>query len=112
MNYFIKIYLLFIFFSVSLLAQEDNAILCSDGIDNDNNGQVDCEDLNCIALLNQVDVNGCDFCGDGLSFGDEVLNYVSGCSFLDSSIDGVLGVNDYISSTGDKPEFLFCLNHF
>ncbi len=43
---------LFVFFSLCTFSQENSAILCSDGIDNDNDGKVDCLDFDCINLPN------------------------------------------------------------
>ncbi|MFZ6052255.1 T9SS type B sorting domain-containing protein [Halocola ammonii] len=86
-----------------LIAQENNAILCSDGIDNDNDGLVDCEDPGCINLSD----DGCSLCGDGSSFADVVFEYSSGCPFSDPLPQGALGVADYNFEPGDNPTFVF-----
>lgn len=84
-------------------AQENNSILCSDGIDNDNNGLLDCEEQSCITLSN----NACSICGDGISFADTVLEYTSGCPLSDPFPQGALGLSDYDGSTIDSPTFTF-----
>ncbi len=51
----------------SIQAQENTAILCADGIDNDGDGFSDCDDIECLTLPNL----GCTTCfSDGLSFAD------------------------------------------
>ena len=92
-----------IFLPVLSIAQENNAILCSDGIDNDNNGLIDCEEPGCINLSD----NGCSLCGDGSSFADVVFEYSSGCPFSDPLPQGSLGVADYNFEPGDNPTFTF-----
>lgn len=57
---------------------ENTAAACSDGIDNDGDGLIDCDDPDCQALNNNI---GCSTCfEDGLSFADEVLDYFNNCS--------------------------------
>ena len=104
-NALLKIFLCCFFLqSFCLLnGQENNAILCADGIDNDGDGNIDCEDTECINLTNQ----GCQRCTDGLSFVDVVLEYVSGCDAVDEIPSGILGVSDFIDQLGDEPEFVF-----
>jgi|GEM_PF-1348068 len=58
------------------LSQENNSILCSDGIDNDGDGDFDCDDSDCQAIPNM----GCITCfNDGLSFADFVIEYNQTC---------------------------------
>ncbi len=78
---------------------EDTSISCSDGIDNDGDGLIDCEDPDCDISEN----NGCDVCfSDGLSFADEVIDYSPEClEFLDSDLINPLdaiGMTDFDSS--------------
>jgi len=88
----------------NIFSQENNALLCADGIDNDGDGLIDCEDSNCLF----VPTNGCLICGSGISFADVVLEYSSGCPIADDFPDGALGVSDYDGmNTVDEPEFLF-----
>ena len=57
---------------------EDTPTLCSDGIDNDGNGVSDCEDPDCLAILDF----DCD--GDGVTNGDETADNTDpkdNCSF-------------------------------
>ena len=79
-------------FSVS---QEASAIPCADGVDNDDDGLIDCDDPDCANLPNQ----GCQTClDDGLSFADVVLEYINGCPMtnLFSKAEKALGVSDNI----------------
>jgi hypothetical protein len=56
---------------------ENTALTCSDGIDNDGDGLIDCEEPECQGLSND---QGCTTCfGDGLSFADAVLAYTNTC---------------------------------
>ena len=77
-------------------AQENTALTCADGLDNDGNGLIDCLDPACQALPNE----GCSTCfADGASFADEVLFYGNPCPDnvrIDSS--QALGVSDYTSA--------------
>lgn len=86
-----------------ILSQENNAILCSDGIDNDGDGLIDCEDSECNSLSN----NGCAICSDGLSFADVLIEYVSGCTLEDTDPNGAVGINDWLGAPNDAPEFVF-----
>ena len=87
----------------SLLAEtnetviENTAELCSDGIDNDGDGLADCDDPKCQALANNI---GCTTCfGDGLSFADEVIEYVQYCSNnISTDPTAALGMPDYSTS--------------
>jgi len=97
-----------VFFTLPCLAQENTALLCADGIDNDGNGLIDCMDTGCIVFAAPLAINGCDNCGDGLSFGDEVIAYESGCpGNIDPNPEGALGLNDHDGSSGDSPEIVF-----
>ncbi len=80
-------------FSYGLLAQENNSILCSDGLDNDGDGNFDCDDSECQALANM----GCVTClFDGLSFADYVIEYDGACETTNqfTSPEEALGVAD------------------
>jgi len=95
--------IIFTICSLASLCQENNALLCSDGIDNDNDGTVDCADQECISIPNE----GCSICTDGLSFADILIDYQSGCPEADPFPEGALGVADFFDNTGDEPEFVF-----
>ncbi|HRX29138.1 MAG TPA: gliding motility-associated C-terminal domain-containing protein [Saprospiraceae bacterium] len=85
-------------------SQENTATTCSDGIDNDGDGFIDCEDSGCKSLPN----NGCNICGTGISFADSLIDYKSGCTVSDPFPSGSLGVADYYGySSGDQKEFTF-----
>ena len=95
--------LLFILIGHSqLLSQENTTILCADGIDNDGDGNIDCEDSECFNLSN----GACQICSnDGLSFADIVLSYNPQCTDVTSIINQdsslALGIPDY-SGAGDE----------
>lgn len=79
----------------TIAAQENTALLCADGIDNDGDGFIDCDDQQCANLSN----NGCITCfGDGLSFADYVLEYAPRCPDNNEMQNPVLalGVSDYL----------------
>ncbi|MCA1761586.1 MAG: hypothetical protein LC664_01105 [Flavobacteriales bacterium] len=58
--------------------EENTATACADGIDNDGDGLIDCDDPECQELNDNI---GCSTCfNDGLSFADEVLDYFNNCS--------------------------------
>lgn len=86
-----------------LFSQENTSIACADGIDNDNDGQIDCADADCVGLPN----NGCAICGDGWSFADVLIEYIPGCPLADPDPTGALGVSDYNGATVDQPDFVF-----
>ena len=90
-------------FSLLLSAQENGSILCSDGIDNDGDGFIDCEDSECFDFPN----NGCSFCSNGISFADTLLEYLPGCPHIDLEPEGALGVNDWTGATTDEFQFVF-----
>ena len=78
-----------------VIAQENNALLCSDGIDNDGDGAIDCDDIDCINLPN----DGCVTClNDGLSFADTVILYEPNCVVNGhTNPETALGVSDYLA---------------
>ncbi|NJX15813.1 T9SS type A sorting domain-containing protein [Tamlana crocina] len=87
-----KTLLIFItLFSIQIYSQENNSLVCSDAIDNDGDGLIDCNDPDCQSLPN----NGCSICKDGISFADIVIDYSSGCNSSDSSLEKALGVSDW-----------------
>ncbi len=60
---------------------ENTAERCADGIDNDGDGLIDCDDPGCEALA-----AGCATCfGDGLSFADTVLTYAPTCNNINTN---------------------------
>jgi len=73
---------------------ESDPIACSDGIDNNGDGLIDCEDPQCQVLNNNI---GCTTCfEDGLSFADEVIEYENNCSNnIATDPTQALGVPDY-----------------
>jgi len=99
----VTFFLITLIVSFTLSGQENNYLLCADGIDNDNDGFVDCEDQECVDLPNQ----GCAICTDGLSFADYTIDYESGCTISDPDLDGALGVSDYMGSSTDAPDFIY-----
>ncbi len=95
--------LLFVFISSNIMAQENNAILCADGIDNDGDGLIDCEDIECQSVPNM----GCATCfQDGLSFVDYVISYDPECfDDLDPTLvdpEVIVGLADF-SPTPNEP---------
>ena len=91
------------FLPIILLAQENTPLTCSDGIDNDGDGDIDCMDDDCINLTN----NGCDICSDGLSFADVLIEYIPGCTLVDPDPSGAIGANDWSGLFSDEPQFVF-----
>ncbi|SDI44473.1 T9SS type A sorting domain-containing protein [Winogradskyella thalassocola] len=83
-------------------AQENNAIACADGIDNDGDGLIDCADDDCLDFSD----NACEICTDGITFADVVIEYQSGCTFIDPEPNGSLGISDYDGSLEDSPTFV------
>ncbi|MFK8161846.1 MAG: hypothetical protein AB8H12_05225, partial [Lewinella sp.] len=88
--------------SISLFAQENRALTCADGIDNDRDGLIDCEDPDCEDLPNR----GCDLCPDGLSFADEVLLFDQNCGNLVGALENSLGVADWSEDSTGTPAIL------
>ena len=78
---------------------ENDPVLCADGIDNDGDGLIDCEDGDCTGLSNNS-TNGCNRCGDGLSFADVTINFTPNpnCTPANSNPDAALGIPDYINT--------------
>lgn len=88
--------------SVSLFAQENTALACADGRDNDNDGLTDCDDPECEELAN----NGCSVCPDGLSFADEVLLFDQNCGNQVGELVNSLGVADWSEDSTGTPAVL------
>lgn len=86
---------------VLLCAQENTALLCSDGIDNDGDGLIDCFDSECIGLSN----NGCVTClSNGISFADYVIDYSPECAenISHDNPQSALGVSDFSAVENDE----------
>lgn len=94
---------LFLFLTSSVFTQENSAVACADGLDNDGDGLIDCEDQSCGNLPNF----GCANCSEGISFADSVLNYRSGCPSRQDDPRGALGVSDWTDTGGDNPNIAF-----
>lgn len=88
--------------SVSLFAQENTALRCADGIDNDNDGLIDCDDPDCDELSNR----GCAVCPSGLSFADEVLSFEQNCGNQIGELVNALGVADWSEDSTGAPSIL------
>lgn len=101
-----KRFLLISLFSISCLtisAQENTALTCADGIDNDGDGLIDCMDGDCINLPNE----GCATCSEGITFADTVIEYLPGCPDNISPIpESTLGVSDYVLGNDDTYLYL------
>ena len=91
MNKILFILTLLLGIAFPMYSQENTALLCSDGIDNDGNGLVDCEDEQCMLLGNG---NGCANCSDGISFADVVLGSSSNVLNINVTIRP-LGVSNW-----------------
>lgn len=89
-------------FNLSLFAQEANALDCADGIDNDDDGLIDCEDPDCDQLPNL----GCATCPDGLSFADTVLFFDQNCGNQVGQLENALGVADWSEEDTGVPSLL------
>lgn len=89
-----KIYhlLLCLLLCSSIFAQENDAITCSDGIDNDNDGLIDCMDDDCKLL----GMNSCATClNNGLSFADTLLDYTLTCNeSINANVNRSIGLSD------------------
>ena len=92
----------FLLLCSAVFSQENTALFCSDGIDNDGDGNIDCEDMDCQLLPSE----GCATCFSGISFGDEVIASNIGSPTLNESTNtnAVLGVANY---NGDPQSNLF-----
>jgi len=88
-----------VFFLVTfnLMSQENTPLACADGLDNDGDGLIDCEDSNCTSLSI---TNGCDLCkNDWTSFADVVIEYNQNCTFNDfDNPEAALGVPNFNAS--------------
>ncbi|MEO0776139.1 MAG: T9SS type A sorting domain-containing protein [Bacteroidota bacterium] len=86
---------------LGLVAQENTALTCADGIDNDGDGFIDCEDDDCVTLSD----GGCATClNDGSSFADYVIDYSPRCSFIEPANtipENALGVSDFDVTRSD-----------
>lgn len=89
-------------FTLSLHAQEANALDCADGIDNDGDGLIDCDDPDCDALPNL----GCAICPGGLSFADTVLFFDQNCGTQVGELVNALGVSDWSEEEPERPAIL------
>ncbi|MEM6963570.1 MAG: hypothetical protein AAF573_02310 [Bacteroidota bacterium] len=96
-----------IFLSVPfcLISQESNAFLCGDGIDNDGDNLIDCDDPDCANINNNDD--GCSTCHEGVTFADVLIEYIPGCPLADPDPSGAIGVSDWPGTNGDDPSFVF-----
>ncbi|MGB1206582.1 MAG: hypothetical protein ACPG5B_13095, partial [Chitinophagales bacterium] len=86
--------LVMLMLSSMIHAQENTPLACSDGLDNDGDGQIDCLDIDCSNLSN----NGCLTCfEDGLSFADYVISFAPACLPDNTNInpDAALGVSNW-----------------
>ena len=88
--------------SVGLSAQEANALDCADGIDNDGDGLIDCDDPDCDQLPNL----GCAICPDGRSFADTVLFFDQNCGNQVGELVNALGVADWSEEDTSLPSIL------
>ncbi len=77
-------------FTLATTAQENDKFECSDGIDNDGDGLIDCDDNQCQFLPN----DGCQICGSGISFADVTIGYFPQCGYTFNP-DNALGVANY-----------------
>lgn len=76
--------------TLTTTAQENDKFECADGIDNDGDGFIDCEDSQCQNLPN----DGCQTCSSGISFADVVIGYSPACGYTQNP-DNALGVANY-----------------
>ena len=88
--------------TVCLSAQEANALDCADGIDNDGDGLIDCDDPDCDQLPNL----GCAICPDGRSFADTVLFFDQNCGNQVGELVNALGVADWSEEDTGLPSIL------
>jgi len=100
MHYYLICFL--ILASASLSAQEASALACADGIDNDGDGLIDCDDPGCEELANL----GCSICPGGLSFADTVFAYEQECGPLVGDLGNALGVADWNEEDPTTPAIL------
>ncbi|MEL6637326.1 MAG: gliding motility-associated C-terminal domain-containing protein [Bacteroidota bacterium] len=78
---------------------EDDPLACSDGLDNDGDGLIDCLDDDCADIF----PDGCATCfNDGLSFADSVLAYNPTCpGNTNTNPQAALGVADFAATGQD-----------
>jgi hypothetical protein len=88
-------------------AEGPDPVLCSDGVDNDCDGFVDCADIQCLPL--------CEFCGDGVCFPEERCSCIVDCGLppgsetpganctdgVDNDCDGVADCSDSDCATDE-----------
>lgn len=91
-------FLLLLLCNLTIYGQENTAISCSDGLDNDGDGLIDCMDGDCMNLPNE----GCFYCGDGISFADSLISYTSGCPIPDPVPEGAIGLSDWDGLDHDR----------
>ncbi len=86
---------------IGMMAQENTALTCADGIDNDGDGMIDCDDGDCATLSN----DGCSTClEDGLSFADYVISYNPICPNIEAENlvpEFALGASDWSTTAND-----------
>lgn len=101
-NTFLITTILLFLFSITTIAQENSAITCSDGIDNDGDGWIDCLDSDCANLPTDMD-NGCLTCfSDGRSFVDSVLAFEPACpTNMNTNPQAALGVANWAMAGDD-----------
>ena len=98
MKFRILIALLLAFSFFSLNAQENTAILCADGMDNDGDGLTDCQDPDCQTFP----AEGCNRCfEDGLSFADYIIDYSPECP--DNLVDPYMTPTDALGVPDNDP---------
>ena len=97
-------YLCFMLLSIYVSGQESSAITCADGLDNDNDGLIDCEDTDCL----EFSADGCEICQfDATSFVDVVLDYQPQCSNLNYDEPGqAIGLSNWQLPTDGKAVLL------
>ena len=97
------LWLVVLAFPLSLVAQENTNQACSDGLDNDNDGLIDCADPDCVT----IGVQPCANCPGPNSFADRVLDYDSGCFLSDPLPNGAIGAPDYTGNPTQLNRFAF-----
>lgn len=90
-------------FNISITTEvcENDVVRCSDGIDNDGDGFIDCEDPQCQTFSNNL---GCITCLDnGLSFADEVIEYNNTCpGNTKTNPSNALGIPNYSGTVSNS----------
>ena len=85
---------------LSQIESEDTPRRCNDGIDNDNDGFIDCDDPDCFLNL----FRQCENCShEGVSFGDVVLDWDITCTTTNEFTDPAeaIGPNNFSGLTAD-----------